>query len=118
MEDLKIIITKRINDMPLSILQDTIEKLQAYGVCFYNNCGVFNFNKFKKDCIETSKILFENDKPHFQTNIRYQLCDFLSTVQTITGIRNFTKFMHDDSLSARLKEEEETWEKLGWWQDR
>ena len=84
---------KRIQNLDLDLLCDMVDKFEKYGVNFYNWNGEFIFDKFKKDCIKTSKLLFKNDKP--VNDIRYQLCDFMSAVQTIVGTRNITEFMSE-----------------------
>ena len=97
---------KRIDNMDIDHFHTIIDRLSFYGVNFYNKNGFFNFNKFKNDCIETSNLLYKNDIPHPVTNIRYQLCDFLSLVQTIVGIRNYNEFMKtklDDILEEIRK---------------
>jgi len=87
------IVKKRIQTIDLNLLCDTVDKFERYGVNFYNRKGEFVFDKFKKDCIKTSKLLFKNDKP--VNDIRYQLCDFMSAIQAIVGIRNITEFMSE-----------------------
>jgi hypothetical protein len=91
MDNLESNIMKRINCIDLDVLCDIVDTFKKYNVNFYNRKGVFEFNKFRNDCIKTSKILFKKDKP--VNGIRYQLCDFLSAIQTLVGIRNMTGFM-------------------------
>ena len=93
MDSLEKIVIQRIQTIDLDLLCDIVEKFKKYGVNFYNRQGRFDYNKFRQDCQKTSLKLFKNDMPHPVTNIRYQYADFLSAVQTITGIRNFNRFM-------------------------
>lgn len=88
-------ILKRIQCLPKDILQESVNKLKKYNVKFYNRDGSFDYDMFRERCRETAEILFQNDKPHTETEIRYQLCDFLSVVETIVGLRNFGDFMSD-----------------------
>jgi hypothetical protein len=94
METIEVTVNKRIQTIDLNLLCDVVDKFKNYGVNFYNRKGEFVFDKFRKDCIKTSKLLFKNDKP--VNDIRYQLCDFMSAVQTIVGIRNITEFMNEN----------------------
>ncbi len=94
MTAIEVTVNKRIQTIDLNLLCDMVDKFERYGVKFYNRKGEFVFNKFKKDCIKTSKLLFKNDKP--VNDIRYQLCDFMSAVQTIVGIRNIAEFMSEN----------------------
>ncbi len=113
MNNLESKILHRINELKnLNSLDDIINRLSVYGITFYNNKGNFKLNQFKDDCIKITNILLKNDKSHPETGIRYQLCDFLSIVQTIVGIRNFNQFIYDDSLITRIKREEELWGKI------
>jgi ppGpp synthetase/RelA/SpoT-type nucleotidyltranferase len=103
MEDIKTIVLKRINYIDLNTLCDVVDKLKLYNVNFYNNKGEFIYEKFKKDCIKTSKKLFKNDKPI--NGIRYQFCDFMSAIQTIVGIRNMCEFMGENTKLEDILEE-------------
>jgi hypothetical protein len=103
MEDIKTIVYKRINYIDLDILCDAVDKFKVYGVNFYNKKGQFDYDKFRKGCIKTSKKLFENDKPI--NGIRYQFCDFMSVVQTIVGIRNMCEFMSENTKTDDILEE-------------
>jgi len=94
LKSLEIKIQKRIEDMDFDLFCDIVDKLQVYGVNLYNGEGEWDFNQFREDCKKTSNILLKNDEPHPVTAIRYQLCDFMSTVQAIIGIRNISEFMY------------------------
>lgn len=96
MDDLEQVVKQRINVMDLDILCDAIDKLKQYNINFYNNQGKFNFNKFRKDCHKTVKLLFKKDESI--NGIRYQMCDCLNAIQTIVGIRNSVEFMSEDNL--------------------
>lgn len=97
MTDLERIVSLRIQEIDFNLFCDTVEKLEKYGVKFYNKQGSFVFEKFRKDCYKTHLLLYKNEKTSLETGgIRYQLCDFMSAVQTIVGIRNLTEFMSKD----------------------
>ncbi len=89
MKNTKNIILKRISYMDKIILDEIIERFKAYGVSFYNNCGEFDYQNLREQCIEIAVILHKNDD-------RYQLCDFMSIVQKLVGIRNIGSFMYND----------------------
>jgi hypothetical protein len=86
MEIIETIVIKRIKFIDLDLLCDIVDKLKKYNVNLYNKKGEFIFDKFKSDCIKTFKLLLKNNKP---------VCDFISAVQTIVGIRNITEFMNE-----------------------
>jgi len=94
MEDLESKVQQRIDDINFDLFCDVIDKLQVYGVNLYNGEGKWDFNQFRNDCKKTYNILFKNDKTHPETVIKYQLCDFMSAVQAIVGIRDITEFMY------------------------
>lgn len=96
MEELKNIILKRVQTIDLNLLCDTVDKLESYGVNFYNRSGKFIYEKFQQDCINTCNLLSKKDIPNLDTGIKYKLCDFMSAVQSIVGIRNMAKFMSSD----------------------
>lgn len=91
MEKIKTIVEKRISAIDPSLLCSVTSSLEKYGVALYNKKGEFVFDDFKKDCTKTSKLLFKNDKPI--NGIRCQLCEFMSLVQVVVGIRNMNKFI-------------------------
>jgi len=93
MENLETQVLKRIQNIDLNMLNNIIDKLAMYGIIFYNNYGEFEFNKFKNDCYKTHKLLYKNNKPDPDIGIKYQLCDFMSAIQSIVGIRNLAEFM-------------------------
>ena len=84
---------KRINAIPKDSLDRVSNDLAIYGVCLYDNNGKIKYDNFRKQCLNTVELLLENDVPNEKTDIRYQLCGFLSLVKTITGTRNFIRFM-------------------------
>jgi hypothetical protein len=83
---------KRMSDMDLEIFCDTINTLKKYNVNIFTK-GIFNFEKFKSDCKNAVELLSKNDEPI--NGIRYELCDLLSAVQTIVGLRNIGEFMSE-----------------------
>lgn len=87
---------QKMQKMDFNLFCNTINKLEKYGVNFYNKQGSFVFDKFKKDCYKTHLLLYKNDNPNSKTGIKYQLCDFMEAIQTIVGIRNLAKFMSKD----------------------
>jgi len=93
-EDLETKVQKRIDNMNFNLFCDVIDKLQVYGVNLYNGLGEWDFGQFRNDCKKTFNLLFKNDEPRPETGIKYQLCDFMSAVQAIVGIRNITEFMY------------------------
>ncbi len=93
MENLESKIIKRVESIDTNTFQKIIENLKKYNLNYYDNFGNFSFNQFRRDCMFTTEILFKNDTPHPSTGIRYQLCDFLSLIYTIVGVRNMTEFM-------------------------
>jgi hypothetical protein len=93
MDNLKTKVLKRIQSLDLSLLYNTIDELEDYNVLFYDKDGIFNFTKFRNDCIRQCDILSKNDVPNSVTGIRYKLADFMSNVQIIIGIRNMAEFM-------------------------
>lgn len=93
MEELETIITKRINSFDPSFLSKIINDLNKYNVNLYDEQGEFNFISFTKECSLANKTLYSNDVPDAKTNIRYNYCNFLSIIQTITGLRNFDRFV-------------------------
>ncbi len=93
MKNTKNIILKRISYMDKIILDEIIERFKAYGVSFYNNCGEFDYQNLREQCIEIAVILHKNDESI--NGIRYQLCDFMSIVQKLVGIRNIGSFMYN-----------------------
>lgn len=94
MEDLETKVQKRIDDINFDLFCDIIDKLQIYGVNLYNGEGEWDFDQFRRDCQNTYKLLYKNDVPDPETGIKYQLCDFMSAVQALVGIRNITEFIY------------------------
>ena len=94
MENLESKIQKRIDNINFDLFCEIIDKFQVYGVNLYNGEGEWDFDQFRKDCQKTYALLFKKDKPDIVTGIKYQLCDFMSAVQAIVGIRNITEFMY------------------------
>ena len=86
-------VTKRIECMPNNVLSEAIETLKKFGISFYSSDGQFNYDEFRKKCIETADLLWENEKPHPETGIRYQFAVFAGTIQTVTGLRYVDEFM-------------------------
>ena len=93
MKNTKNIILKRISYMDKIILDEIIERFKAYGVSFYNNRGEFDYQNLREQCIEIAVILHKNDESI--NGIGYQLCDFMSIVQKLVGIRNIGSFMYN-----------------------
>jgi len=94
MEDLETKIQKRIDDINFNLFCGVVDKLQIYGVNLYNGEGEWDFNQFRNSCKKTFGLLFKNDKPHSVTGIKYQLCDFMSALQALVGMKNITEFMY------------------------
>lgn len=74
------------NDMFL----DCIKGLQKYNISFYTD-DRFDFEEFREQCISKINYLEKYDQPI--NDIRYKLCDLLSVIQTITGIRYLAEFI-------------------------
>lgn len=91
MESIEEIIIKRIDYLEDSVLQNTIAKLKSYNVNLFGNQNKFILEDFRNDYFKTYNLLFENDIP--VNGIKYQLCDFMSSIQVIVGIRNFNRFI-------------------------
>jgi len=79
------------------------EKIAKIQKSCEDKIGEFDYDKFREDCIKTSKKLFKNDKPI--NGIRYQFCDFMSAVQIIVGIRNISEFMSENTELDNIVEE-------------
>ena len=94
MENIEEIIIKRINNLECDVLNRTINRLKVYNVYLFNNQGVFNCKDFRKDYFKTYNLLFKNDIP--VNGIKYQLCDFMSSVQVIVGIINYNRFLNGE----------------------
>jgi hypothetical protein len=75
----KEIITKRIdymNRVDKNNLYQIIELLKYYSINIYNTENHFDFDEFKKQCIETYNLLKEN---------KQQCYYFLSVIMMVTG---------------------------------
>lgn len=82
----------RIQEIPFDLFIDVTEKLKKYNVNFYDKSKQFNFNEFRLECQKTMKLLYKRDKP--VNGIRYELCDFMSLMLTLVGIKNMNKFIY------------------------
>lgn len=91
MDSLEEIINSRINNLDIEILNRTVNKLKLYNVNLFNNQNEFIYEDFRNDYFKTYDLLFKNDI--LVNGIKYQLCDFMSAVQVIVGIRNFNRFL-------------------------
>lgn len=91
MTHIKDIIIKRIELIDEDMLLNTINKLKYYNVNLFNDQGQLDYENFRNSYFKTYDLLFETDIP--VNGIRYQLCDFMSAVQVIVGIRNFNRFI-------------------------
>lgn len=94
MDNLETKITKRVQEIPFDLFYDSVEILEKYNVNFYNEFGNFDFNKFRVDCQNIMNTLFKNDKPI--NGIKYQLCEFMKTVQMLVGLRDMSEFIYDN----------------------
>lgn len=93
MENVEEIINKRIKNIDGDLLVKTIHELNFYNVNLFNSQNKFVCKDFKNDFLKTYDLLFENDIPI--NGIKYQLADFMSTVQIIVGIRNMGRFLSE-----------------------
>jgi len=87
-------IAKRIYSIDYDVLKRITDTLNLYGVNLLDNQGKFNLKEFRNDYFKTYDLLFKNDIP--VNGIRYQLCNFVSAVQEIVGLRNFYRFLNGD----------------------
>lgn len=91
--ELRDYLLKRIDNMPKDIYEGVIKDLNIYGIQTHDIKGksilidslILNFDK-------TAQLLFENDIPD-ENGIRQQLVYFISTIQTVVGIRRFSDFL-------------------------
>jgi hypothetical protein len=91
-ENLKEYISNRIKDMDIKTFTEVVENLKAYNIRLFNDYGQLDYNKFKNDCSNIYKLLYKNN---CDSNVRYEYIGFINILQTITGVRNLSRFLSE-----------------------
>lgn len=89
----------RINVMPKYSLMQQQEILAHYNIFLFTNEGHFDYNIFKKECIETLDLLCLYDFPHHETYIRHLKYRFIICIGYMVRRRNLSDF-----LSTKIEE--------------